>query len=321
MLLDFEKPLVELENRIEELKHYTGEKGIDLGTEIEILEHRALDLKKEIYQNLTPWQHTQLARHTERPNVLDYIRMLFTDWLPLAGDRHYGDDPAVVGGIGRFEGLPVTVIGHVKGHNTKENLARNFGMTHPEGFRKCLRLAEQAAKFHRPVISFIDTPGAYSGIDAEERGQAWAIAANLYSFARIATPLIAVITGEGGSGGALALGVGDALLMLEHAIFSVISPEGCAAILWKDAARAPEAAAALKLTASELLRLGLIDGVVPEPLGGAHRDPQATADNLRQEIRQVLQALLQIDPQTLVELRWKRLRGIGAPKSGTINKC
>ena len=201
------------------MKNYTGEKGIDLGVEIEILEKRALDLKKEIYQNLTPWQRTQLARHAERPNALDYIRMLFTDWLPLAGDRFCGDDPAIVGGIGKFEDIPVTVIGQVKGHNTKENLARNFGMTHPEGFRKCLRLVRQAAKFHRPVISFIDTPGAYSGIDAEEGGQAWAIANNLHAFAQVKTPVISVITGEGGSGGALALGAGDALLMLENAFF------------------------------------------------------------------------------------------------------
>ncbi len=314
MLLDFEKPLVELENRITELKNYTGEKGIDLGAEIEILEKRALDLKKEIYQNLTPWQRTQLARHADRPNALDYIRMLFTDWLTLAGDRLVGDDPAIVGGIGRFEGVPVTVIGQVKGHNTKENLARNFGMTRPEGFRKCLRLVQQAAKFHRPVISLVDTPGAYSGVDAEEGGQAWAIAGNLHAFARLKTPVISVITGEGGSGGALALGTGDALLMLENAVFSVISPEGCAAILWKDASRAAEAADAMKMTAPELLRLGLIDGIVPEPLGGAHHDPQGAAGNLRQEIRQVLQALQQIDPDTLVELRWKRLRSIGSPK-------
>jgi acetyl-CoA carboxylase carboxyl transferase subunit alpha len=314
MLLDFEKPLVELENRITEIKNYTGEKGIDLGVEIEILERRALDLKKEIYQNLTPWQRTQLARHAERPNALDYIRMLFTDWLALSGDRLFGDDPAIVGGIGKFEGIPVTVIGQVKGHNTKENLVRNFGMTHPEGFRKCLRLVQQAAKFHRPVISFIDTPGAYSGIDAEEGGQAWAIASNLQAFAQVKTPVISVVNGEGGSGGALALGVGDVLLMLENAIFSVISPEGCAAILWKDASKAPEAAEALKMTASELLRLGLIDGIVPEPLGGAHRNPQGSADALRQELRQVLQALQQVDPDALVELRWKRLRSIGSPK-------
>lgn len=311
LLLDFEKPLVELENRISELKKYAGEKGIDLRTEIELLEKRALELKKEIYQNLTPWQRTQLARHPERPNTLDYIKFLFTDFLALFGDRCSGDDPAIVGGIARFEGSPVTVIGHVKGHNTKENLARNFGMPHPEGFRKALRLVQQAEKFHRPVISFIDTPGAYSGVGAEERGQAWAIARNLYAFARVKTPIIVVITGEGGSGGALALGVGDLLLMLENAIFSVISPEGCAAILWKDAGRAPEAAAALKLTAPELLELGVIDGIVPEPLGGAHRDPQGAAENLRQELRKRLDELKRIDPEELVLNRWNRLRSIG----------
>ncbi|HHW40880.1 MAG TPA: acetyl-CoA carboxylase carboxyltransferase subunit alpha [Syntrophomonadaceae bacterium] len=311
MILDFEKPLLELENRIAELKQYAGEKGIDLAAEINLLENRLRELKKEIYENLTPWQRTQLARHPERPNALDYFKLLFTDFLPLCGDRCYGDDPALVGGIARFEGVPVTVIGHMKGHNTKENLARNFGMPSPEGFRKALRLAQQAEKFGRPVISLIDTPGAYSGAGAEERGQAWAIANNLFAFSRLKTPIIVIITGEGGSGGALALGVGDVLLMLENSIFSVISPEGCAAILWKDAQRAPEAARVLKLTASELLSLGLIDGVIPEPLGGAHRDPEGTADNIRAEIRQRLQELRRIDTEQLVAARWSRLRRIG----------
>ncbi len=311
VILDFEKPLLELENRIAELKQYAGEKGIDLEAEINILENRLRDLKKEIYENLTPWQRTQLARHPERPNALDYFKLLFTDFLPLCGDRCCGDDPALVGGIARFEGVPVTVIGHMKGHNTKENLARNFGMPNPEGFRKALRLAQQAEKFGRSVISLIDTPGAYSGAGAEERGQAWAIASNLFAFSRLKTPIIVIITGEGGSGGALALGVGDVLLMLENAIFSVISPEGCAAILWKDAQRAPEAASVLKLTASELLSLGLIDGVIPEPLGGAHRDPEGTADNIRAEIRRRLQELRQIDAEQLVAARWGRLRRIG----------
>lgn len=311
VILDFEKPLLELENRIAELKQYAGEKGIDLAAEINLLENRLRELKKEIYENLTPWQRTQLARHPERPNALDYFKLLFTDFLPLCGDRCYGDDPALVGGIARFEGVPVTVIGHMKGHNTKENLARNFGMPSPEGFRKALRLAQQAEKFGRPVISLIDTPGAYSGAGAEERGQAWAIANNLFAFSRLKTPIIVIITGEGGSGGALALGVGDVLLMLENSIFSVISPEGCAAILWKDAQRAPEAARVLKLTASELLSLGLIDGVIPEPLGGAHRDPEGTADNIRAEIRQRLQELRRIDTEQLVAARWSRLRRIG----------
>ncbi len=310
VILDFEKPLLELENRIAELKQYAGDKGIDLAAEINILENRLRELKKEIYENLTPWQRTQLARHPERPNALDYFNLLFTDFLPLCGDRCYGDDPALVGGIARFEGVPVTVIGHVKGHNTKENLARNFGMPNPEGFRKALRLVQQAEKFQRPVISLVDTPGAYSGAGAEERGQAWAIANNLFAFSRLKTPIIVIITGEGGSGGALALGVGDVLLMLENSIFSVISPEGCATILWKDSQRAPEAASALKLTASELLSLGLIDGVIPEPLGGAHRDPKGTADNIRAEIRQRLQELRQIDAEQLVAARWSRLRRI-----------
>ncbi|MDH7578100.1 MAG: acetyl-CoA carboxylase carboxyltransferase subunit alpha [Bacillota bacterium] len=311
MLLDFEKPLVELESRIAELKKYAGDKGIALNAEIELLEKRALELKREIYQNLTPWQRTQLARHPERPNALDYIKFLFTDFLALFGDRCSGDDSAVIGGIACFEGYPVTIIGHVKGHNTRENLARNFGMPHPEGFRKALRLVQQAEKFHRPVISFVDTPGAYSGIGAEERGQAWAIARNLYAFAQVRTPVIVVVTGEGGSGGALALGVGDVLLMFENAIFSVISPEGCAAILWKDAGRAPEAAAALKLTAPELLELGVIDGMVPEPLGGAHRDPPGAAENLRQVLRKGLDELKQVNIDAIVFNRWNRLRSIG----------
>ncbi len=311
MLLDFEKPLVELENRISDLKNYTGEKGIDLGAEIEILEKRALDLKKEIYQNLTPWQRTQLARHPERPNTLDYIKMLFTDWLPLSGDRLVGDDPAVIGGIGRFEGIPVTVIGQVKGHNTKENLARNFGMAHPEGFRKSLRLVQQAAKFHRPVISFIDTPGAHSGIDAEEGGQAWAIAGNLRAFAQIKTPIISVITGEGGSGGALAMVAGDALLMLENAVFSVVSPEGCAAILWKDASRASEAANAMKITASELLRLGLIDGIVTEPLGGAHREPNVAVASVGRAIQAALDPLVGLEAAALIARRREKFLAMG----------
>jgi len=312
VILDFEKPLFELENRIAELKQYAGEKRIDLAAEINIMENRLRELKKEIYENLTPWQRTQLARHPERPNALDYCKLLFTDFIQLCGDRCYGEDPALVGGIARFEGLPVTVIGHVKGHNTKENIARNFGMPKPEGFRKALRLVQQAEKFGRPVISLVDTPGAYSGAGAEEHGQAWAIANNLFAFSRSRTPIIVIITGEGGSGGALALGVGDVLLMLENSIFSVISPEGCAAILWKDAQRAPEAASALKLTASELLSLGLIDGVIPEPLGGAHRDPKETADNIRAEIRQRLQELKKIGAEQLVEARWSRLRRIGS---------
>lgn len=312
LLLEFEKPLLELENRIADLKKYAQETGISLEAEISILEKRMLVLKKQIYRNLTPWQRAQLARHPDRPNVRDYCRLLFTDFLPLCGDRCSRDDPAVIGGIARFDGSPVTVVGHVKGHNTKENLACNFGMPNPEGFRKVFRLVQQAEKFHRPVLSFIDTPGAHSGSGAEEGGQAWAIAGNLHGLARLKTPIIAVITGEGGSGGAIALGAGDVLLMLENAIFSVISPEGCAAILWKDSGHAPEAASALKITAAELLELGLIDGVIPEPLGGAHRDMHSAAENIRDEIRRRLPELIRLSPEELVSARWNRLRRIGS---------
>lgn len=310
--LDFEKPLIELEKKIKELKYYATEKGINLDAEIVLLEQKAEELKKETYQNLTPWQRIQLARHPERPNVMYYFERLFTDFLPLHGDCCYADDPAIVGGIARFEGQPVTIIGHLKGHNTKENINCNFGMSHPEGFYKGLRLIRQAEKFGRTVILFVDTPGAYSGVGAEERGQSWAIAKNIINLTRIQTPIIVIIIGEGGSGGALALGVGDVLLMLENAVFSVISPEGCAAILWHDAARAPEAATALKLTSAELLAAGLIDAVIPEPLGGAHRDPNAASENIRLELRSRLAKLRSLSLEELLSCREKRLRGIGA---------
>lgn len=310
--LSFERPLVELEKRSErsgESKNSKGEDQGDLDAGIERLENRALDQEKESYQYLTPWARARLARHPGRPDAPDYIKMLFTDFLALTKDGNFGDDSDVMGGIGRFDELPVTVIGQVKGHNTKENPARN--RLHPESLRKCLRLVQQAAKFHRPVISLIDTPGAYSGIDAEKCGQALAIVNNLYALLQIRTPLITVIIGEANSGGTLALGVGDALLMFENAVFSVISPEEYAAILRKDSTHVQEAAAALKMTASELLSLGLIDGIIPEPLGGAHRDPLKTANNLRQELRQVIQALRRIELDKLITLRWHRLRSIG----------
>lgn len=310
--VDFEKPLFELENRNEELKNYTGEQGINLNILTEMAEKNVATCAGEGI--CTPWERIRLVRHVGRPNVLDYIKMLFADFLPLAGDRLVGDDPAVVGGIGRFEGVPVTVLGQVKGHNTKENLAHNFGMAHPEGFRKCLRLVRQAAKFHRPVISFIDTPGAYFGVDAEEGGQAWAIASNLCAFSQIRTPLITVITGECSSVGALALGIGDVLLMLENAVCSVASPERCATDLWKDPGRAPEAAAALKMTAPELLYLKLIDCIILEPKGGAHLDPQGTANNLGQELRKALQVLSRLNQETLIDLRWNRLCSIRGTK-------
>lgn len=318
-LLDFEKPLVELENRINELKGFARDKGMALDEEIALLENRLQLLKQQIYRELTPWQRAQLARHPERPNSLDLIRLICTDFLPLAGDRTLGDDPALVGGIARFDGEPVTVIGHLRGHNTKENLAVNFGMPHPEGFRKALRLVRQAEKFHRPVLSLVDTKGADSGAGAEERGQAWAIAENLAAFSQLRTPVIVVIIGEGGSGGALAIGVGDALLMLENSIFSVISPEGCAAILWKDASRASEAAGVLKITAEDLMQLGIIDDIIPEPLGGAHRDPVATAENIKKAIRRSLEMLRPLGVEELLERRYERLCRIGALGGGKNN--
>ncbi|RJX18568.1 MAG: acetyl-CoA carboxylase carboxyltransferase subunit alpha [Ammonifex sp.] len=311
-VLDFEKPLIELESKIAELTSFSEEKGLDLSDEIDNLKRRADELKSSIFANLTPWQQVQLARHPDRPNTEDYVRMLFEDFLELHGDRCYSDDPAIYGGIGLFQGTSVTVIGHLKGRDTKENVSRNFGMAHPEGFRKALRLMEQAEKFRRPVISFLDTPGAHCGIGAEERGQSQAIAQNLLRMSVLRIPIIVIVIGEGGSGGALALGVGNRTLMLEHAIFSVITPEGCASILWKDAARAREAAEALKLTAQDLLSLRIVDEVVPEPLGGAHRDPYAAADLLRKSLARNLESLKDVPPEELVQRRYAKYRNIGS---------
>jgi acetyl-CoA carboxylase carboxyl transferase subunit alpha len=311
-ILDFEKPLVELENKIAELTSFSDEKGLDLSEEISNLRRRADELKSSIFAHLAPWQQVQLARHPDRPNTEDYVSMLFEDFLQLHGDRLYSDDPAIYGGIGLFQGTPVTVIGHLKGRDTKENVRRNFGMAHPEGFRKALRLMEQAEKFRRPVISFVDTPGAHCGIGAEERGQSLAIAQNLLRMSVLRIPIIIIVIGEGGSGGALALGVGDRTLMLEHAIFSVISPEGCASILWKDAARAREAAEALKLTAQDLLSLGIIDEIVPEPLGGAHRDSHAAAELLRKAVARNLEFLKNVPPEELLQRRYAKYRNIGS---------
>ncbi|MGH7310596.1 MAG: acetyl-CoA carboxylase carboxyltransferase subunit alpha, partial [Candidatus Rokuibacteriota bacterium] len=260
--LDFEQPLLELETRIAELQ---AQDDPDTRDEIGRLEERLARLRQRTFASLTPWQTTQLARHPRRPHTRDYCRLLFEDFLELHGDRLYGDDPAIVGGLARFEGGGVVVLGHQKGRETREKLARNFGMPHPEGYRKALRLMQMAEKFEKPVVTFIDTPGAYPGIGAEERGQAEAIARNLRAMAALRTPIVAVVTGEGGSGGALAIGMGNRVLMLEHAVYSVISPEGCAAILWGDAGKAPEAAEIMKITAKDLLRLGVIDAVVPEP--------------------------------------------------------
>lgn len=310
-ILEFEKPIEELEVKIAELRNFATEKGIDLTNEIAILENRAREVKESIYSNLNSWQKVLIARHPERPNVYDYIKHLFTQFYELFGDRLYGDDPSVVGGIARFRGRAVTVLGNLKGKDTKENLARNFGMAHPEGYRKAMRLMKQAEKFKRPLICFIDTPGAYPGMGAEERGQSEAIARSILTMASLRTPIIAVIIGEGGSGGALAFGVGDRVLMLEHTIYSVISPEGYASILWKDASRNKEAAETFGITAQDVLKLGVVDRIVPEPVGGAHRDPEATAKSLGQAISESLDELLSTDPEILIESRYNKFRAMG----------
>jgi len=307
--LEFERPLLELENRIAELR--ASDDAQAARDEIARLDERLKRLQQKVYGGLTPWQRAQLARHPKRPHTLDLFRLLLEDFIELHGDRVFGDDKAIVGGLARFEGDPVVAIGHQKGRDTRENIARNFGMPHPEGYRKALRLMELGAKFRKPIITFIDTPGAYPGLGAEERGQAEAIARNLREMAGLGTPIVCVVTGEGGSGGALAIGVANRVLMLEHAIYSVISPEGCAAILWGEATKAPEAAELMRITAPDLLRLGVIDGIVPEPIGGAHRNWEATAENLRGPLRDALWELRSRTPEELVALRYEKFRKIG----------
>ncbi len=308
--LEFEKPVLELENRIAELR--ASEDPQAARDEIARLEERLQRLQQKIYGSLTAWQRAQLARHPKRPHTLDFFNLLLEDFVELHGDRVFGDDKAIVGGLARFDGEPVVVLGHQKGRDTRENIARNFGMPHPEGYRKALRLMQLAAKFSKPILSFIDTPGAYPGLGAEERGQAEAIARNLRTMAGLPTPIVCVVTGEGGSGGALAIGVGNRVLMLEHAIYSVISPEGCAAILWGDATKASEAAELMRVTAPDLLRLGVIDGIVPEPAGGAHRNWEVTAANLRSALRDQLWELKSRSPEQLVEERYDKFRRMGA---------
>ena len=307
--LDFEKPLLELENRILALR--AGDETAATRTEIARLEGRLGKLQQKVYGHLTAWQRAQVARHPKRPHTLDLYQLLLEDFVELHGDRMFGDDKAIVGGLARFEGEPVVVIGHQKGRDTRENIARNFGMPHPEGYRKALRLMQLAAKFRTPVITFIDTPGAYPGVGAEERGQAEAIARNLLEMSGLVTPIVCVVTGEGGSGGALAIGVGDRVLMLEFAIYSVISPEGCAAILWNDAAKAPDAAELMRVTAPDLLRLGVIDAIVPEPPGGAHRNWTETASNLRAALSDHLWQLRSKSGRELIDARYDRFRRIG----------
>ena len=307
--LDFERPLLELEHRITELRA-SGDSKTTLD-EVGKLQERLLRQQRKVYGGLTPWQRAQIARHPKRPHTLDLFRLLLEDFVELHGDRVFGDDKAIVGGLARFDGEPVVVMGHQKGRDTRENIARNFGMPHPEGYRKALRLMELAGKFGKPILTFIDTPGAYPGLGAEERGQGEAIARNLREMAGFGTPIVCVVTGEGGSGGALAIGVGNRVLMLEHAIYSVISPEGCAAILWGEAAKAPEAAELMRVTAPDLLRLGVIDGIVPEPVGGAHRNWEETAENLRGALRGSLQELRSRSAESLVADRYEKFRKIG----------
>ena len=314
--LDFEQPLLELETRIAAL-HAEGD-PVRTRDEIARLEERLVRLRQRTYASLTAWQRTQLARHPKRPYTRDWCRLLLDEFTELHGDRRFGDDAAIVGGLGRFEGRSVVVIGHQKGRDTREKIARNFGMPHPEGYRKAERLMELAARFRKPVLTLIDTPGAYPGIGAEERGQAEAIARNLKLMAGLPVPLVAVITGEGGSGGALAIGMGNRVLMLEYAVYSVISPEGCAAILWGDAAKAPEAAEVLKVTAPDLLRLRIVDGIVPEPAGGAHRDWDAAAGHLRAALRDQLAALAHLGPEALVNERYDKFRRMGAFEESAV---
>jgi acetyl-CoA carboxylase carboxyl transferase subunit alpha len=309
--LDFEKPLLELERQIEDLQRLGEERGIDVAGEMDGLQRKLESLRAEIYGNLSPIQRVTVARHPRRPYTLDYLSTIFTDFIELHGDRLFMDDLAIVGGWARLDGQTVMVIGHQKGRDTKENLKRNFGMPHPEGYRKALRLMKLAAKFGAPVITLIDTPGAYPGLGAEERGQSEALARNIIEMSALPTACVAVVIGEGGSGGALALGVADRVLMLENSVYSVISPEGCAAILWKDASQRERAAEALKLTPEDLLQLKLIDEIVPEPPGGAHQNPDATGEALREALIRHLAELRRLRPDRLVRRRAEKYAAMG----------
>jgi acetyl-CoA carboxylase carboxyl transferase subunit alpha len=314
--LEFEKPIFELEQKIAEMRKLSDESagpyGLDIADEIAKLESRVNELRTTVYSNLTRWQRVQLARHPERPYTLDYINLMMTDFVELHGDRHFGDDHAVVGGFGKLDGKTVMVIGQQKGRDTKSNIFRNFGMPNPEGYRKALRLMKLAEKFRKPVITLVDTPGAYPGIEAEERGQAEAIARNLFEMAQLTVPIIVTIIGEGASGGALGLGVGDRILMMENSWYSVIAPESCSSILWRSWDFKEQAAEALKLTAVDLLKQKIVDRIIPEPLGGAHRDPTATAQNLKEIILEELAALGRIKPDKLVEKRIAKFGAMGS---------
>ncbi|TJY39729.1 acetyl-CoA carboxylase carboxyltransferase subunit alpha [Cohnella pontilimi] len=310
--LPFEKPLAELRKKIDELKHFGAEKQIDFTDEISRLEQKYKELEQEIYSNLTAAQIMHLARHHARPTTLDYIPHIFTDFIELHGDRVFADDLAIVGGLAKLNGVPVTLVGHQRGKDTKDNIQRFFGSPHPEGFRKALRFMKQANKFGRPIITFIDTKGAYPGDTAEERGQSEAIARNLHEMAMFGVPIICVVIGEGGSGGALALGVGNRVLMLENSIYSVISPNGAASILWKDASKADQAAEAMKITAKHLLDFGVIEEIIPEPQGGAHRDVEKQASAIREAVWRQLQQLMLMSSAELIEDRYAKFRKIGA---------
>lgn len=309
--LDFERPIVELQKKIEEMTRYASERSIDLSTEIVALESKLHEVEKKVFKEITPWQRIQLARHPDRPYFLDFVRRIAPDFFELHGDRAFGDDAAIVGGLATIEDRSVVMLGHQKGRDTKENIKRNFGMAHPEGFRKALRLMKLAEQFGLPVITFIDSSGAYPGVGAEERGQALVIAENLMGMAQLKTPIIVVVTGEGGSGGALAIGVGNKVLMLEHAYYAVCTPEACAAIIWKDRSKAPEAVTSMKILSNDLLRLGIIDEILPEPMGAAHRDYDETAETIKQAILRNLDELEQISTEKLSQKRYEKFRKMG----------
>ena len=309
--LDFEQPIAELENKIEELRYVQSESAVDISEEIDQLDKKSRQLTKDIYADLTPWQITKIARHPERPYTLDYVRECFTDFVELHGDRHYADDQSIVGGLARFGGNACLVIGHQKGRDTKERAARNFGMVRPEGYRKALRLMKTAEKFKLPVFTFVDTPGAFPGIDAEERGQSEAIGRNIYEMAQLEVPIISTIIGEGGSGGALAIAVADQVLMLQYSIYSVISPEGCASILWKTSDRAQDAAEALGITAHRLKALGLVDKIVSEPVGGAHRDMRQMSAFLKRALGDAWRQVSDLKVKELLDRRYERLMSYG----------
>ncbi len=311
-ILDFEKPIMEIQEKIEELKKISVESGMDLNKEIETFEQQADDYKKELYSNLKPSQKLQIARHPERPNFLDYVNHMCTDFIELHGDRTGMDDRAIIGGLAKIDGKPVMIIGTMKGKSTKENLEYNFGMPQPQGYRKALRLFKHASKFNIPIITLIDTPGAYPGISAEETGQGGAIAVNLRDMAKLEVPVIAIVTGEGCSGGALGLAVADKVFLLEHAYYTVISPEGCASILWRDASRAGDAAEALKITAPDLMKFNIIDGEIKEPVGGAHKDYELVSANMKKAILESLDELANLSVADLKNRRYEKFRKMGA---------